>query len=132
MKNMEIATCEPTGGSEPTGSIVAEGSKMENMEIVNIEQFKQFKFHSVARQTPIMTDQMMAVLLLVDSNSSTLELNHPQTDKIYYVIQGSGVVTVDEESGKIKMGDMVLIHHGHNHRYTTTGESLILLTMRPV
>jgi len=99
------------------------------MEIVELETFNVFKENSVKMEIPMMTDHVMATMLLIDTNSKTLALNHPHTDKIYYIIEGSGVVTIGEESMDVKKGNLILVPNGSQHKYTTTTERLVILTI---
>jgi hypothetical protein len=52
------------------------------MEIIDVLKYTQFKPGSVYREVPIITDQTMATILLIDSDSRTTDLNHPQKDRI--------------------------------------------------
>ena len=99
------------------------------MEIVELELFNDFKKKSVRMEIPMMTEQIMATMLLIDSDSNTLALNHPHTDKIYFVIEGSGVVTIGDESKEVSKGNLILVPNGSQHKYTTNTERLVLLTI---
>ena len=76
------------------------------MEIVELGHFNEYKENSVKMEIPMMTEQVMATVLLIDSNSKTLALNHPHMDKIYLVMEGSGVVTIGDESEKVRKGSI--------------------------
>ena len=99
------------------------------MEIIDVMQYTKFKKGAVFREVPILTDQTMATILLVDANSMTTDLNHPQKDRIYYVVKGSGEVTINEESKMIKAGEMILIPKGNSHKYTTKNHRLVLISV---
>jgi mannose-6-phosphate isomerase-like protein (cupin superfamily) len=99
------------------------------MEIVKLEEFKEFKRNSVKKEIPILTEGVMATLLLIDKDSNTLGLNNPHHDKIYYVIEGSGVVTIGDNSKKVNKGNLILVPNGHHHKYVTTTKRLVLLTI---
>jgi mannose-6-phosphate isomerase-like protein (cupin superfamily) len=102
------------------------------MEIINVLDFTDFKIGSVFREVPIITDQTMATILLIDSNSKTTDLNHPQKDRIYYIVSGDGTVTIDNESSPVKVGDMILIPKGSSHKYITTGKRLVLISVNQI
>lgn len=102
------------------------------MEIIDVMKYTKFKTGAVFKEVPIITDQTMATILLVDSNSRTTDLNHPQKDRIYYIVKGTGVVTIDEDSMQIKEGEMVLIPKGSSHKYTTTTDRLILFSINQI
>lgn len=46
---------------------------------------------------------------------------HGRTEEIYYVLQGGGVITVDDEEQPVGRGDAVLIPPGSWHHITNTG-----------
>ncbi len=102
------------------------------MEIIDVLKYKDFKQGSVFREVPIITDQTMATILLIDSNSQTTDLNHPQKDRIYYIVKGTGEVTINKESKTIKEGEMILIPKGSSHKYTTDTSRLILISINQI
>jgi len=102
------------------------------MEIIDVLKYTEFKIGSVFREVPIITDQTMATILLIDSNSMTTDLNHPQKDRIYYIVRGKGEVTINKESMQIKEGEMILIPKGSSHKYTTKGDRLILISINQI
>lgn len=102
------------------------------MEIIDVFNYNQFKVGSVFKEVPIITDQTMATILLIDSNSNTTNLNHPQKDRIYYIVKGRGRVTIGNESRNIKEGELILIPKGSSHKYTTTTSRLILISINQI
>ena len=102
------------------------------MEIIDVSRYTEFKKGTVFREVPMITDQTMASILLIDSNSMTTDLNHPQKDRIYYVVKGSGEVTIGPESKLIKEGHLILIPKGSSHKYTTTGSRLVLISVNQI
>jgi mannose-6-phosphate isomerase-like protein (cupin superfamily) len=95
-------------------------------------KYNEFKKGAVYREVPMITDQTMATILLIDSNSKTTDLNHPHKDRIYYVVAGAGKVTIDEESRMVKTGDMILIPNGSSHKYTTKASRLVLISVNQI
>ena len=102
------------------------------MEIIDVLEYTQFKKGSVFREVPIITEQTMATILLIDSDSKTTDLNHPQKDRIYYIVSGSGEVTIDEETKNVKEGEMILIPKGSSHRYTTNSSRMVLISINQI
>ncbi|MFW3145910.1 MAG: cupin domain-containing protein [Thermoplasmatota archaeon] len=102
------------------------------MEIIDVLKYDQFKMGSVFREVPIITSQTMATILLIDSNSRTTNLNHPQKDRIYYIVRGKGEVTIENESRLIKEGDMILIPMGSSHKYSTSTSRLVLISINQI
>ena len=102
------------------------------MEIIDVLKYTEFKKGAVFKEVPMITDQTMATILLIDSNSKTTDLNHPQKDRIYYVVAGDGKVTIDQESRMVKAGDMILIPNGSSHKYTTKASRLVLISVNQI
>ena len=95
-------------------------------------KYTEFKKGAVFREVPIITDQTMATILLIDAHSMTFDLNHPQKDRIYYVVKGKGEVTIKKESRGVKGGDMILIPKGSSHKYTTNSSRLTLISVNQI
>lgn len=47
---------------------------------------------------------------------------HPRTEELYYVLQGSGVIRIEDEEAELKVGDAVSIDPGLRHQIRTVGE----------
>lgn len=47
---------------------------------------------------------------------------HEVLEEIYYILSGSGVMTVGEESREVSSGDAIFIPKNHVHSLTNTGE----------
>jgi mannose-6-phosphate isomerase-like protein (cupin superfamily) len=107
-------------------------SGVYHMEVIDIFKYDKFKNGSVFKEVPIITDQTMATILLIDSNSHTTDLNHPQKDRIYYIVKGRGEVTIGSESRYIKEGELILIPKGSSHKYTTTTRRLTLISINQI
>lgn len=102
------------------------------MEIIDVLKYTQFKKGSVYREVPILTDQTMATILLIDSDSKTTDLNHPQKDRIYYIVSGTGEVTIDKETKFVKEGEMILIPKGSSHKYTTNSNRMVMISINQI
>lgn len=48
---------------------------------------------------------------------------HVETEEVYYVLAGSGVMTVGEERRAVATGDAVFIPRGHAHTLENTGQT---------
>ncbi len=58
---------------------------------------------------------------------------HEDSDKVYYVVEGSGVFTIDEEEQTLGQGNAVMAHAGEPHgvRNDTRENLVLLVTMAP-
>ena len=59
--------------------------------------------------------------------------HHIETEEIYYILQGTGRMTVGSEVRAVKAGDAVFISRGHTHTLENTGQMpmTILLVCGP-
>ena len=53
---------------------------------------------------------------------STAPHYHPQTEEIYYILQGEGQMQVDRSKRAVGTGDAIAIPPGARHQITCTGE----------
>lgn len=55
---------------------------------------------------------------------------HPGQDKLYYVLEGQGLVTVGEETDRVAAGDLVLAKEGVPHALENPGPgNLVVLAV---
>lgn len=47
---------------------------------------------------------------------------HTGNEEIYYIVEGEGIMTVDEEEKKVIPGDAVITHSGSSHGLKNTGD----------
>ncbi len=53
---------------------------------------------------------------------------HPQTEEIYYILQGAGRMRIGHESTDVGVGDAIAIPPGQTHQIENTGdETLVFL-----
>jgi mannose-6-phosphate isomerase-like protein (cupin superfamily) len=53
--------------------------------------------------------------------ASTQRHRHPNTEELYYLIQGIGKMELDGELRQVSAGDAILIPCGASHKITNTG-----------
>ncbi|MYA81028.1 MAG: cupin domain-containing protein [Acidobacteriia bacterium] len=58
---------------------------------------------------------------------------HPGQDKIYFVLEGQGDVTVGSDSSRIEAGDLVLARSGEAHALRNPGPErlIVMVVMAP-
>ena len=55
---------------------------------------------------------------------------HAESEEIYYIIAGAGVMYIEGEEAQVKDGDAIIIPPGKEHRIRNTGEKeLVFLCM---
>jgi mannose-6-phosphate isomerase-like protein (cupin superfamily) len=59
---------------------------------------------------------------------STLAHSHPNTEEIYYLLYGEGLMAIEEERRSVLPGDGIIIPPGTRHQILNTGsEDLVVL-----
>ena len=48
--------------------------------------------------------------------------NHPGQEEVYFFVQGTGIMIVDEEHFRVQGGDIILVPDGAFHRMINDGE----------
>ena len=74
------------------------------MELISIDDIQKFQDSRVRKEIPMLTDQLMATLFFIGSNTSIPAHTHTFMDEIDYVVQGTGKITVDNKSKSIHKG----------------------------
>lgn len=59
----------------------------------------------------------------LDAGKSSNEHAHEDCDELYYIIDGSGILKVGEESKKITTGDLIVIPKGSFHFLTNESDT---------
>ena len=59
--------------------------------------------------------------------TSTQEHYHPNTEEIYYITHGTGVMRIEGESQEVKPGDTIAIPPGRKHKIWNTGADTLRL-----
>lgn len=57
---------------------------------------------------------------------STQPHYHPQTEEIYYILQGQGRMRIGQECRDVGIGDAIAIPPGAPHQITNTGDRTLL------
>ena len=52
--------------------------------------------------------------------------NHPGQEEVYFFVQGTGVMIVDEQKFRVAAGDVILIPDGAFHKVVNDGEMHLL------
>ena len=102
------------------------------MELISIDEIKKFQDSRVIKEIPMLTDQLMATLLFIGSDTNIPAHKHIFMDEIDYVIKGTGKVTVDNKSKSIHKGMMILVPRGTSHYFSTSKEHLVIMAISPI
>lgn len=102
------------------------------LEFANIPEISEFRFESVVKMVPIITDQIMATIMLIDTGKKDLAFRDSKSDRIYHIISGSGTITVENKERPVKQGSLILLPFGKIHFFSTNSEKMTVLCVKPV
>jgi len=102
------------------------------MELISIPDMMEFDPSKVVKRVPIMTDQVIAMVLYIGPNNKMLPHSHEDVDELHYVINGCGEINIDDETEPMYEGKLVLVPKGKTHRFSAGDEGLVMLSVSPV
>jgi len=101
------------------------------MDVWNIEQIEPFATKDgseirelLAHRNSGIRNQTLAEARL-PVGASTAAHHHVKTEEIYYILEGSGRMQVDDESRDVAPGDAIAIPPGAYHQITNTAETTL-------
>jgi mannose-6-phosphate isomerase-like protein (cupin superfamily) len=62
----------------------------------------------------------------VPPGARTIPHYHPQTEEIYYILQGAGQMRIGEETTAVGPGDAIAIPPGQIHHITNSGDTALV------
>lgn len=102
------------------------------MEIIKIDNIKDFKESRIVKKVPILTEQLMATILLIPPGLKAPAHTHSESDEIHYIIKGTGKITVGKNSENVNEGMLILVPKTESHYFSTSEANLIVLSQSPV
>jgi mannose-6-phosphate isomerase-like protein (cupin superfamily) len=102
------------------------------MEQVKIAGISEFQARGALKKVPFMTGELMAALLFIDSGSPRLAQKDPVSDRIYYIVSGTGKLTLEDSEVPITEGSLVLVPRLQKHYFSTNDEKMTILNVRSI
>jgi len=97
------------------------------MDVRNIDRVPAFTTKDgsqirelLAHRNSCLRNQSLAEARL-PTGCATLAHHHPRTEEIYYILEGSGRMQVDDQTADVAVGDAIAIPPGSQHQLTNTG-----------
>jgi len=104
------------------------------MDVVNRDSVKPFvtKDGSLIREILAPANSRIKKQSLAEATlapgQATASHHHIETEEIYYILDGGGMMEIEEDKHKVCKGDAIAIPPGSDHRLTNTGkEPLVFL-----
>ncbi len=78
----------------------------------------------LAYRNSVIRNQTLAEARLQPGASTTAH-HHVQTEEIYYILEGRGLMRVGTEEQPVSVGDAIAIPPGTSHKITNTGNGIL-------
>jgi mannose-6-phosphate isomerase-like protein (cupin superfamily) len=101
------------------------------MDVVNIADAEAFttKDGSEIRELLAHRNSCIRMQSLAEARlaigSSTAPHHHPQTEEIYYILEGEGRMQIGDDVRDVSVGDAIAIPPGEIHTITNTGQVVL-------
>ena len=102
------------------------------MELADINNNNNPQNSKIQKNIHIITEQLMATSLFIDSNSVLPAHSHDCHDEILYVVSGSGEITIEDDKKPIHEGMLIFVPQAKSHHIRTLSEQLFLLTFSKI
>ena len=102
-----------------------------SVDVTNIDRVEPFTTKDgsqirelLAHRNSCIRNQSLAEARLPTGGSTTGH-HHVKTEEIYYILEGSGLMEVDDETRQVGVGDAIAIPPGSYHQVTNTGPGVL-------
>jgi quercetin dioxygenase-like cupin family protein len=90
------------------------------------------KGSNFTKKIHLMTDQLIATSLFINMNSTLPAHVHEDNDEIIYIVEGSGEVTIENETMQVHKGMLITIPRNKLHHITAREEMLVVLSFTKI
>jgi quercetin dioxygenase-like cupin family protein len=105
------------------------------MEVVNLESLALFSDEKMRKIPVFDSEKYFCDLYCLRPGQDQRVHTHPESDKIYVVLRGSGSFHIGGEERQLNGGQAVIARPGEAHGVRTTGEQdlvlLVFMTPKP-
>jgi len=102
-------------------------TKLQRARVINTRHGSEIR-PLIDRTTSDITQCSLAEEMLPPGCAVTPH-RHREIEEIYYVVSGSGLMTVGDETRQVEAGDAIYIPRGHRHTLKNTGTESIKLIL---
>jgi mannose-6-phosphate isomerase-like protein (cupin superfamily) len=101
------------------------------MQKINIEDILEFAMDKSARKGIFKEGQLDTGLLLYAPGQTTPDHKHTDIDEVFYVISGSGTITINNEPVSVKEKDIIYSPHDELHGFqNATSSNWVVLQIK--
>jgi len=91
------------------------------MEVFSIDQLARFDTAKMAKVDLVSSKRLICGLNCFEPGQVQKAHAHPEQDKLYLVVQGSGEFSVGDERRTLRQGDLLHVPENVPHGVTNTG-----------
>ena len=103
------------------------------MDVRRVSSYKAFKPEKMNKVNVFETDRMFCDLYCFEPGQQQKVHAHAGSDKVYFVLEGSGTIRIGDESEELEAGSTVIAASGVEHGVTNTSNDrlVVLVYMAP-
>lgn len=101
------------------------------MDHLNIDDVMEFSGEKRIRKKLRGSENIITELLCYEPGQSTPMHHHPQQDEIFYVVEGTGTITVGEEQGRVVANSLYFVPAQTPHGLTADSRLVLLFFKAP-
>ena len=100
------------------------------MVVSNVVSHAEFRAEKMGKADLVRAENLFAGLNCFEPGQTHQLHTHPGQDKLYYVLEGEGVLTLGEEVTQVGPGDLALAEDGLPHALENPGPGrLVVMTV---
>lgn len=98
------------------------------MDVANVESLARFSTEKYVR-VPVGDTKGLVRLLCFGPRQEVPLHTHPEADEVFYIVKGSGLFTLGDETTRVSAGSLVKAGAGTSHGWKNGFENLVLLSI---
>lgn len=91
------------------------------MESLSVHDVIEFNAEKRVRKAMFAVPHLLCELVCYESGQGTPVHHHPRQDEIFYVVEGTGTITVDDESLVAGPGTLLVVPANKRHGMAASG-----------
>lgn len=100
------------------------------MQAVSVPDLIEFRDKRLIRKKLVAESLLEAELVCYEAGQTTREHFHKYQEEVYYIVEGSGSVTIGDDTSSISAGDLLFIPADTPHSIGAGGERMVLLFVK--
>jgi mannose-6-phosphate isomerase-like protein (cupin superfamily) len=85
------------------------------MKVGNFYSDAEYSYQEVVKKVPLVSDRMRLIIIYMEKNQKLTPHLHENSEELFFVVSGSGIIYVDDEAIDVKEGDMVHVVNNTMH-----------------